>query len=127
MGRYEVNTLVGVGLSAAVFIGSAFFDRREEPFKTRIEAFEHDMETPAYAPPGTRLDLRGLQAYRLAGRLSVIIGALLLLLALPLFGEGSTLNGIGGMLGVGLGMAVELAVRRYEERHAGDLGEGEDD
>lgn len=118
MGRYEVNTLVGVGLSTVVFLGSALFNRREGAFKTRIEALEHDLRTPAYAAPGARLDLRGLQAYRLAARLSVIIGGILLILAVPTLEADGLLNAIAGLLAVALGLGVEFGIRRYTARHA---------
>lgn len=118
MGRYEVNTLVGVGLSTVVFLGSALFNRREGAFKTRIEALEHDLRTPAYAAPGARLDLRGLQAYRLAARLSVVIGGILLILAVPTFEADGLLNAVAGLLAVALGLGVEFGIRRYTARHA---------
>ena len=117
LGRYEINTLVGVGISAVVFFLSSFFDRREGAFKERIEALEHDLKTPAHAPPNVRLDLRGLRVYRLAARLAVLIGALLLVLAVPTLGEGGVLNVVTGLLAVGVGVAVEFFVRRYQRRH----------
>lgn len=116
LGRYEVNTLVGVALSSLVFIGSAFFAKREGAFRTRIEALERDLRSPAHAEPDVRLDLRGLQAYRLAARLSVIIGGVLLILAVTATGTQGELNAVAGLLAVILGLAVEWGVRRYRAR-----------
>ena len=39
-------------------------------YRQRVEAFEKDLVTPAYADLNATVDLRGLRAYRLAGRLS---------------------------------------------------------
>ena len=118
LSRYEINTLVGVGLSSAVFLASALVPGRTGAFKPRIEALERDLKTPAHAPPDAPLDLRGLSAYRLAGRLAVAIGAVLLAMALLTWGEGGHLNLIAGLLAIGLGVAVVVTTRRYERRHA---------
>jgi Na+/proline symporter len=117
MGRYEVNTVVGIVVSTAAFFGSALFNRREGAFKDRIEHLEHDLRTPAYAPPGTKLDLRGFRAYNLAGRIAMGIGGLLLVVAIPTFGEGGVLNLIAGVLALGLGWLIVVATRRYERRY----------
>jgi SSS family transporter len=117
LGRYEINTLVGVGLSTVVFLLSSLVDERKGAFRERIEALELDLKTPALAAPGTKLDLRGLRAYRLAGRLAVVIGAVLLVLSVPTFGEGGLLNVVAGLMAVALGVLVVAATRRYERRH----------
>jgi hypothetical protein len=90
--------------------------RREGAFKDRIESLEEDLATPAYAE-GAHVDLRGLQSYRLAGRLSIVIGVVLLVLAFPTpFFEGSALNAVAGLLAILLGGTTEWATRRFETR-----------
>lgn len=108
MGRYEVNTLVGIGTSALVFGGSAFFNGREGAFKTRIEALELDLRTPAHAT-GETLDLRGLKAYRLAGRLTLGLGVILVVIAI---GTQSVLNAAAGVLALLLGGGISYYVQR---------------
>jgi len=114
MTRYEINTFVGIIAATLVFFGSAAFHKREGEFKKRIESLEHDLATPAYAD-GAHVDLRGLQSYRLAGRLSIVIGIVLLPLAFetPWF-EGSLLNGAAALLAFAIGGGVEWATRRFE-------------
>ncbi|MEM1269570.1 MAG: hypothetical protein AAGI08_05925 [Bacteroidota bacterium] len=106
MGRYEVNTIVGAGTSALVFFGSMLLNRRPEPFRSRIEALEHDLATPALDPGGPR-DFRGLKAYRLTGWLTIGAGALLLVLS-PLLG---LLNAVAGVLAVGMGAGLLYVTR----------------
>ena len=118
MGRYEVNMLVGATVSTAAFFASALFTKREGAFKARIERFEHDLRTPAYAAPGTKLDLRGLRAYRLAGWLAVGIGVFLIGFALLTLGEGAGLNAVAALLALGVGAAIIVLTRRYEQRQA---------
>ena len=117
MGRFEVNTIVGLIVSTVAFFGSALFNKREGAYRTRIEAFEHDLRTPAYAAPGTKLDLRGLRAYRLAGRLGMGVGVLLILFTTLTIGERGILNLIAGVLALALGVLIEVVTRRYERRH----------
>ena len=115
MSRYEINTFVGIIAATVVFFGSALVHKREGSFKERIESLEHDLSTPAYAE-GAHVDLRGLQSYRLAGRLSILIGAVLLLLAFPTpWFEGAALNGVAAFLAFGIGGATEWATRRFEK------------
>lgn len=109
LGRYELNTLVGIGTSALVFFISAFFNRREGAFARRVESLERDLATPAYAIPGD-VDLRGFRAYYFAGRLAVVVGGLLVLLALP--AEAGVLNAIAGLVSIGLGVLVVMLTRR---------------
>jgi len=121
MTRYEINTFVGIIAATTVFFGSAFFHKREGGFKERIESLEHDLSTPAYAD-GAHVDLRGLQSYRLAGRLSIVIGLVLLPLAFetPWF-EGSLLNGAAALLAFAIGGGVEWATRRFERLQDSEL------
>lgn len=116
MGRYELNTLVGLLAATACFFGSALAHRREGRFKARIEALEHDLRTPAYAE-GVKLDLRGVRAYRLAGWLSVLIGGMLLVMGLVGLGQGgASLNLVAAALALGLGGLIVEGTRRYERR-----------
>jgi Na+/proline symporter len=116
MGRYELNTLTGILASTLCFFGSALFNKRSGAFAERITSLEHDLRTPAFAQ-GVKLDLRGLQSYRLAGRLSVLIGGMLLLMAIPTLGEGGGLNLIAGVLAIALGVVVVVWAGKYEKRH----------
>ncbi|MGI9176080.1 MAG: hypothetical protein ACR2GR_12275, partial [Rhodothermales bacterium] len=118
MGRYEVNMLVGAIVSTVAVFASAFFTKREGAFKARIENFEPDLPTPDFAAPGTKLDLRGLRAYRLAGWLAIGIGIFLIAFALLTLGEGAGLNLIAALLALGVGAAIIVLTRRYEQRQA---------
>ena len=81
-------------------------------------AVEHDLRTPAHAVTA-KLDLRALQAYRLAGRLSIAIGAVLWLVALASGGtRGFVLNLLAGTLAVVLGVVVVVGERHYRRRVA---------
>jgi hypothetical protein len=116
MGRYELNTLVGITASSACFFGSALVDRRRGAFAERIGSLERDLRTPAHST-GDKLDLRGLQAYFLAGWLAVGIGCVLLLLALFDIGDGgSLLNVAAAVLAITTGMLVIAATYRYFRR-----------
>ena len=117
MGRFELNMLVGTVVSTVAFFATALVTRREGAFRARIEAFEHDLATPAFAAPGVRLDLRGLQAYRLAARLGMGAGVLLLVFAVVTFGQRGVINLYAGLLALALGIAIEFGTRRYERRH----------
>lgn len=117
MGRFEVNTIVGLVVSTVAFFGSALFNKREGAYRDRIEAFEHDLRTPAYAAPGTKLDLRGLRAYRLAGRLGMGVGVLLIVFTAFTIQDRGILNLIAGVLALALGVFIEFATRQYERRH----------
>jgi len=116
MGRYELNTLVGITASSACFFGSALVDRRRGAFAERISSFERDLRTPAYSTAYS-LDLRGVQAYFLSGWLSIGIGGLLLLLALfNLGGSRSLLNVAAAVLAITIGLLVIAASYRYLQR-----------
>lgn len=118
MGRFEVNMLVGTVVSTAAFFGTSLFNKREGAFRQRIEAFEDDLHTPALAEPGAALDLRGLRAYRLAARMGMGIGVLLILFTVLTIQDRGILNLIAGVLALCLGVLIEVATRRYERRHA---------
>ena len=115
--RYELNAFVGIFVSGIVFAGSAFFNKREGSFKERIESFEHDLKTPAYAEAGTSIGREGLSAYRLMGQMAVGLGAVLILLCFFTFNEGGWLNALAGILSLVIGVSVIKALRRYERRH----------
>jgi len=122
LGRYELNSLVGFVVATAIFFLSALVPGRTGAFAARIEAFEADLRTPAYAAPDAVLNLRGLRAYRLAGGLSVAIGVSLFALTLFTYDEpNGGLNAIVGLIAIGLGGAVLWAVRRYSARVAANV------
>ncbi len=114
MGRYEMNTLVGVVAGVACFFGTALFDRRTGAFAERITRLEADLATPAYAGAGPP-DLKGLQAYRLSGRLCLALGVVLAGIALA---TGSGLNMAGAGLALLIGLGLEAGTRRYLRRPA---------
>jgi SSS family solute:Na+ symporter len=117
LGRYELNTLTGVGVSAMTFFISSFFNERKGLFAERITSLERDLRTPAHDTTAL-LDLRGARAYLFAGRLAVVIGGLLIILAIPTAGEGGILNIITGILSIGLGILVVALTRRMQRRYA---------
>lgn len=116
MGRYEVNMIVGAIVSTVVFFASAAFARRTGAFKERIEAFERDLRTPAYAEPGAALDLRGLDAFQLAGRITFGIGLGLLGLGLATLSDGGAITVAAALLALLIGVGIVLGVQRYERR-----------
>ena len=116
MGRYEVNMIVGTVVSTVVFFASSLASRRTGAFKTRIEAFEADLRTPAYADPGAALDLRGLRAFRLAGRIMIGIGLALVVLGLGTLRDGGSITLAAAALAVAMGAAITIGSRRYERR-----------
>jgi hypothetical protein len=118
MGRFEVNMIVGTIVSTAVFFATSFATTREGAFRERIEAFERDLATPAHADPGAALDLRGLRAFRLAGRMSVGVGVLLMSMTLVTLDHRGVLNLIAGVLALALGVLIESGTRRVERRLA---------
>ena len=116
MGRYELNTLVGITASSACFFGSALLYREDGAFAERITRFRTDLRTPARSAD-RKLDLRGLQAYFLAGFLAVAIGCVLLILGVSGFGGGeSMLNVAAGAFSVVTGLLVVGATYRYLRR-----------
>ena len=120
MGRYEVNMIVGTIVTSIAFFGSALFSRRTGAFKTRIEAFEKDLRTPAYSEPGTQLDLRGLQAFQLAGRITVGIGVALAILGVATLGDGGVITLAAAALALLIGAGVVVGAQRYERRLSSD-------
>ena len=111
--RYELQMLVGVIASTIFFFASMLFTRREGDYKERIEALEIDLETPAFSDPDAPVDLRGLRAYRLTARLTLIIGGMLLLMVFPTMGDPSwMLNAIAGIMAAGVGGSVLWWLKR---------------
>ena len=117
MGRYELNTLTGISVSGIVFVLSALFNKRKGAFAKRITDLESDLRTPAHATTDA-IDLRGVRAYTFAGRLAVIIGAVLVFLGLFAgSGNGMGLNIAVGLLAVIMGSLVVYGTRRYQRKH----------
>ena len=118
--RYELQMLVGTGASTACFFASMLLNRREGAYKARIESLESDLQTPAWASADLRIDQRGLTAYRLTARLSIIIGGMLLLITIPTLSTPSWhLNTIGGTIAILIGLAILLTTNnpKPETRH----------
>ncbi len=117
MTRFEIQTLTGAIASTLVFIGSGLFGReRKGAFKTRIEALEEDLRTPAYAEESARVDQRGLIALRITGRLTAILGGLLLLLVIPTAADDLwSVNLIAGLLCLGIAAGIALLTAKYEQ------------
>lgn len=118
LSRYEINVLVGVFASTIIFFLSALFDKREGAFGERIQKLEDDLATPAYAESSS-IDLRGTLAFRLAGFLSIGIGAMLMVFfVLRPSAERALLNLLGGVLAVVIGVIVILWLKRLNDRQS---------
>ena len=117
LSRYELNACVGIFVTGTVFLGSAFFNKREGAFKESIESFEIDLKTPAYSDPDTKIGDEGLKAYRLMGWLAVLIGAILIPMTFFSLDRSGWLNAVAGVLSIAIGIAVLKAVSRYEQKH----------
>ena len=110
--RYELQMLIGISVTTIVFLASIAFASRTGPYKGRIESFEHDLATPAFATAAD-LDLRGLRASILVGRLSILIGCILFIVAIPTMQEtGWQLNIIGAIFAIATGIAIIVVVRK---------------
>ena len=117
MGRYEINTLTGISVSGILFLLSAFFNKREGAFAQSISSLERDLKTPAHATT-SKIDLSGIRAYLLAGRLAMVIGGLLLLLAIPTMSSGGAgLNVVAGLFAIALGAGVVYFTKRVQQRY----------
>jgi SSS family transporter len=122
MTRYEIQTLTGATASALVFMGSAFLNRRTGAFGNRIQALEADLQTPAHAPESVRVDLRGLLALRITGRLTALLGGLLLLLSIPTAGsQGWGLNIVAGVLCLAVAAGIAILTAKYQRTIDADI------
>lgn len=111
--RYELQMLVGAIASTLCFLASMSLDRRTGAYAERIEALERDLATPAHADPDAPIDLRGLTAYRLTARLTLIIGGMLILMVIPTLSDPNwILNAIGGLLAILAGGGILWGVRQ---------------
>ncbi len=111
--RYELQMITGITATTLCFLISILYSRREGAYKERIESLELDLSTPAFAKLGEPMDIRGVTAYRLVGRLSIIIGGMLFLVIFPTLGtNGWHLNLIGGLLAVAIGSAILITFRK---------------
>ena len=115
--RYELNAILGLLASGSVFLFSAFLNRRSGSFKERIESFEQDLRTPAYADVDDRVRPEGLKAYQLMAVLSIGLGLFLIVLSFPTAGDGGWLNALAGCLAASVGIFTLLAVKRYQRQH----------
>lgn len=113
--RYELNSTIGLGVSTIVFFVSAFFNKREGAFKTRIESFELDLKTPALSPT-KQLDLRGFQAYLVTGKLTIALGVLMYIMGALTYPSGTPLNVVVGSLAIALGSATIYGVHYYQRK-----------
>ena len=113
--RYEINTLVGISVSTLIFAGSAFFDRREGAFETRITALEQDLKTPALAATGVPADPRGLSAFRITAWMSIGLGLLLLGSGI-FFVDGRLLNFASGLTALLIGIIIHRLLIRALRR-----------
>ncbi len=115
--RYELNAFVGIFVTGTVFLGSAFFNKREGDFKASIESFETDLRTPAYSDPDTKISAEGLKSYRLMAWLAILIGIILIPITFFSLERNGWLNAVAGSLAIGIGFAILKAVSRYERVH----------
>ncbi len=119
--RYELQMITGIVSTTLFFMLSTLFHVRKGSYLQRIESLEHDLKTPAYVSDdglegadAAEMDLRGLKAYQLVGRLSIVIGGMLFLMVIPTLGDRSwELNVIGGIMAVAIGIAIVIASKRY--------------
>jgi len=115
--RYELNAILGLLASGGVFTLTAFFNRREGSFKERIESFETDLATPAYADVDDRVRPEGLKAYNLMGLLAVGLGAFLIILFFFTTEGNGWLNAFTGLVAISVGVLILTTVRRYARAH----------
>ena len=118
MGRYELNTFSGFTVASAVFGLTALLGRGEGAAADRIAALARDLATPAYAAPGTAVNLRGLEAYQIAGRVGIGIGVVLVVAAVVAGTDRAWLNVAAAALALAFGLAIEWGVRRARARLA---------
>ncbi len=115
MTRYELQMLTGILATTTIFLASTAFTKREGKYKERIEAFETDLATPAFATPDMALDLRGIRASMLVGRLSILIGGILFIVTIPTLNDsGWQLNIVGAVIAVAIGLAIILTLRKMK-------------
>lgn len=118
MTRYEINTITGIVASSILFFGSAPFFKREGEYGVRLGLLEKDLVTPAYKTDDNT-DLRGVLAYQLAGKLGMLVGAILIVFSF--FSEPRSkagLNVVGGLLAIGIGYASNRLAKRFVETKA---------
>jgi hypothetical protein len=119
MTRYELNTLVGVAGASVAFFGSSFLFSRSTRFRETLNAFDRDLRTPARHDGGP-VDLRGFRAYKIAGILSIALGGVLILIAIPAAeGTNAHLNLIAGGLAVAIGVMLMRISSKQLTRNTG--------
>lgn len=107
MTRYELNTLVGIAGSSVAFFGSMIWFPNSKRHREALRAFDKDLNTPAHQLPGEAVDLRGFRAYKIAGILSIVLGAVLCVIAVPAAaGNGTHLNFVAGTLAILIGIGL---------------------
>ena len=115
--RYELQMLVGTGASMACFFASMLLNNRKGTYKTRIESLERDLKTPAWADTKILMDQRGLKAYRLTARLSLVIGGVLLLAFIPTHDAATGyLNIIGGFMAISAAIIILIFTRQSQSK-----------
>ena len=100
-----VRNMISESIAACVvFFGSAFWFRKDDPKNAHILAFEADLKKPVVVRERV-FDPSGLHVYRLLGRVSMILGVVLLLCtALPsTLIAPPTINAVAGVFLLALG------------------------
>lgn len=115
--RYEVNALTGLIVASVVFWASAFLNKREGEFKERIEAYEKDIRTPAYADEEVKVSPDGLKVYRLVAKISIGIGVALIAISVFTLDRVGWLNAIVGIIAIAIGVTILKGLQRYCRKH----------
>ena len=116
--RYELQMLVGTGASMACFFASMLLNKRKGTYKVRIEHLEKDLRTPAWSAVNEKLDQRGMTAYRLTARLTLIVGGILILAVIPTLNDPSwPINAIGGTIALLIGSCHYKIYKQPETRY----------
>lgn len=109
---YVRNMLSETLVATAVFFGSAFWFKPDDPRNVGILEFESDLQRPFHADP-SGVKFSGLRVYRLIGRICVVLGIVLMLcLFLPSTPLAPAyLNAIAGVLLTSLGLLIFYITR----------------
>lgn len=93
--------------AAAVFFGSAFWFKADDPRHAELLKFEEDLRQPALGE-AVRLHPSGLRAYALIGRICLILGLVLIVCVLTPSTQlaPASLNVVGGILCLMLGGGI---------------------
>ena len=113
-GKFELNIIIGVTVTAAVFFLSSKLPNKNEKDISRLAALDRDLRTPAYSKEEPT-DKKSIQSYKIVALLSGVVGLLLILLSF--FSGSSTDILINFLTGTGALLFAALfwyLAKRYE-------------